>query len=72
MDNALADDRLDGVRAPLRFTATTGKTPIALVKAPGAGLDERTGTFERHDVFIHDGRPLADRFDLDSGWIVAI
>ena len=42
MENALADDRLDGVTAPLQFTAETGETPVALVKVPGAGLDERT------------------------------
>lgn len=60
-----ADARPDGVTASLQFTAATGETPVALVKVPGAGLDERSGTFEQHDVFIRDGRPLADRLDLD-------
>ncbi len=53
------------VTAPLQFTADDGRPVVAKVFVPGAGLDERTGTFEWHDVEIHDGRPNAGRLDLD-------
>ena len=53
------------VTAPLQFTANDGKPVIAKVFVPGAELDKRTGTFEWHEVEIHDGRPNADRLDLD-------
>ena len=51
--------------AALQFTAKTGPAPVALVKEPGTGPDQRVGTFEEHQVAIHDGRVVADRLDLD-------
>ncbi len=56
---------LESVTAPVQFSVNTGETPKALVKEMGAGPDKRTGTFEYHEVAIHDGRPIADRLDLD-------
>ena len=65
MASALDPAALDTVTAPLQFCVDTGETPVALVKQPGQGPDDRSGAFEYRDVAIHDGRPVADRFDLD-------
>ena len=60
------------VTAALQFTAKTGPAPVALVKEPGTGPDQRVGTFEEHVVAIHDGRPIADRLDLDREGFVLL
>ena len=65
MASALKDVTLESVTAPVQFSVNTGETPTALVKEMGAGPDKRTGTFEHHDIAIHDGRPIADRLELD-------
>lgn len=65
MASALENVTLESVTAPVQFSVNTGETPTALVKEMGAGPDQRTGTFEYHDVAIHDGRPIADRLELD-------
>ena len=65
MASALDPAALDTVTAPVQFSVDTGETPVALVKRPGQGQDDRSGAFEYRDVAIHDGRPVADRFDLD-------
>jgi hypothetical protein len=54
------------VTAQVQFTVNTGETPKSLVKKPGEGLEDRSGTFEWRDIDIHDGRANADRFDLDG------
>ena len=56
---------LESVTAPVQFTVDTGETPVSLASETGAGPDRRTGTFEDRDIVIHDGRPIADRLDLD-------
>lgn len=71
MASALENATLESVTAPVQFSVNTGDTPTALVKEMGAGADQRTGTFEYHDVAIHDGRPIADRLELDrEGFIL--
>jgi hypothetical protein len=65
MASVLGNASLDTVTAPVQFTVDDGTTPVALVKQPGIGQDDRSGTFEYHDIVIQDGRPVADRFDLD-------
>lgn len=65
MATKLDDATLDTVTAKVQFTANTGETPVALVKQPGQGADDRKGTFEEHRITIHDARPVADGFDLD-------
>ncbi len=65
MDSAIAHEADETVTAPLQFTINDGQPVVAKVVVPGAGYDVRTGTFEWHDVEIHDGRPTADRLDLD-------
>jgi hypothetical protein len=65
MASVLDPSGLDAVTASVQFSVNTGKTPVALVKQPGQGADERTGIFECRDVVIHNGRPVADRLDLD-------
>ena len=66
MANVLDSATLDSVRASVQFCVDTGETPVALVKQPGQGQDDRTGKFEDRDIVVHDGRPIADRLDLDS------
>ncbi|MPY70257.1 MAG: methyltransferase [Alphaproteobacteria bacterium] len=53
------------VRATVQFSVNTGKAPVALVKQPGEGEDERIGTFEQREIEIHDGRAVAVALDLD-------
>ena len=65
MDTATFDKVGKTLTAPLQFTANDGQPVIAKVFVPGDELDKRIGTFEWHDVEIHDGRPNADRLDLD-------
>lgn len=65
MASVLEQATLESVTAPVQFAVDTGETPVALVKATGQGPDQRTGSFEHHDVVIHDGRPIADRLTLD-------
>ncbi len=66
MATALTTEHTEGVTAPLQFTTDTGEPPVALVKVPGAGLDDRLGQFAYRDVFIEDGRPRRAQFTLDG------
>lgn len=65
MDSVLDRARLESVKTRAQFTVNTGEAPVALVSKPGAGMDQRTGTFEDRDIVVHDGRPIADQLDLD-------
>ena len=65
MATKLDDATLDSVTAAAQFTMNTGETPVALVKQPGQGPDDRKGTFEEHQITIRNARPVADSFDLD-------
>ena len=56
----------DTVTASVQFTIDTGVAPVSLVKNPGEGLEDRTGTFEWRDITVHDGRPDAATIDLDG------
>ena len=56
---------LDAVRTKVMFTVDTGEIPVALVRRPGAGPDERSGRFEAREIEVRDGRPMADRLELD-------
>lgn len=58
-------DSLDAVKTTVLFTVNDGETPVALVKPPGAGPDDRTGSFEPREIAVRDGRPVADRLELD-------
>ncbi len=51
--------------APVRFALATGETPVALVKQPGTGPDDQSGSFVQREITIHDGRAMANRLDLD-------
>jgi hypothetical protein len=55
----------DSVVAAVQFSVNTGATPVAVVSQPGAGPDQRSGRFETRNVIIRNGRPGADRLDLD-------
>jgi len=69
---ATALDSTQGeVRAKVQFTVNTGETPVSLVQEAGHGADRRSGTYEEREITIHDGRPIADRLDLDrEGFIL--
>ena len=54
------------VRGLLQFTVDTGETPVTQVSDGGGRNDPKTGAYEMHEVEIHDGRPDADRFDLET------
>lgn len=56
---------LEAVRTEVLFTVDTGEAPVALVRRPGAGPDERSGRFEAREIEVRDGRPIADRLELD-------
>ncbi len=57
---------LETVTAQVTFTMDTGDTLVTVVKQPGDGPHDRTGThYVDHDIKIHDGRPIADRLTLD-------
>jgi hypothetical protein len=55
----------DEVRSKAQFTIDTGEVPISVVQEVGNGADERRGTYEEHDIVIHNGRPIIDTLDLD-------
>lgn len=54
------------VRGNLQFTVNTGETPVTQVSDGGGRNDAKTGQYEMHEVTIHDGRPVADRFGLET------
>lgn len=60
---AIAPATLD---VTLSYYAGDGSSPISLVAAPG-GQDTRIGTTESeaHRVTLHNGRPIADQFQLE-------
>ena len=57
---------LGSVSTSVQFTVKTGETPVSLVKNPGEGAEDRTGTFEWRDIVVHDARPIADQINLDG------
>lgn len=65
MRTVLDQATLDAVSAPVEFAVHTGETPVTQVRHPGNGPDTRTGSFVQREVTIHNGRPIADRLDLD-------
>ncbi len=55
----------ESVTTRATFTVNNGQMPVALVRLPGTGPDARTGEFQKREITIHNGRPLADRLQLD-------
>lgn len=64
MADAQIQDRT--VRGVLQFTIDTGEMPVTQVSDGGGRNDPKTGAYEMREVEIHDGRPEADRFDLET------
>ena len=58
-------ERASKLSVELSFFEGGSSTPISLVKLMGKGLDERSGSYEKHRVWIHDGRPRTNQFNLD-------
>jgi hypothetical protein len=54
------------LEASLNYYVDTGAQPISIVARPG-GVDTRlsSGDSEARRVMLHNGRPLADRFDIE-------
>jgi hypothetical protein len=54
------------VKGVLQFTIPTGETPVTQVSDTGGGRnDPKTGKYEMKEITIHDGRPFADRLDME-------
>ena len=64
-DTAELEITPDTIEASLTYLANTGEKLITQVAEPG-GRDNRSGgDNETHRVSIHNGRPLADRFEFE-------
>ena len=64
-DTAELENAPDTIEASLTYLANTGEKLITQVAEPG-GRDNRSGgDNETHRVSIHNGRPLADRFEFE-------
>ena len=62
---AALDTAPDAIEASLNYLADTGEKLVTQVAEPG-GRDSRSGgSSETHRVMIHNGRPLADRFEFE-------
>src|SRR5437870_13840549 len=59
------DTAPDTIEASLNYLADTGEKLVTQVAEPG-GRDSRSGGgSETHRVAIHNGRPLAERFEFE-------
>jgi len=56
---------IEAVDAALTYLVDTGEKPATYLFKPGDDPMRSTGAFEAYDVSIRNGRPVADRFDLD-------
>src|SRR5438552_7992789 len=64
-DIAELDTAPETIEASLNYLADTGEKLVTQVAEPG-GRDSRSGgSSETHRVRIHNGRPLADRFEFE-------
>src|SRR5438045_4739956 len=63
-DIAELDTAPDTIEAELIYLADTGEKLITQVAEPGGRDQRQGGDHETHRVKIHNGRPLADRFEL--------
>ncbi len=72
MASTIEPATLETVSSSVQFTVNTGETPVSLVKNPGEGAEDRSGTFEWRDIVIHDARPIADQIDLDGEGFVLV
>lgn len=60
-------DMAQTVTGMLQFTILTGETPVTQVSKNGGGRgDPKTGQYEMKEVTIHNGRPIADKLDIDA------
>ena len=72
MASTVVPATLETVSSSVQFTVNTGETPVSLVKNPGEGAEDRSGTFEWRDIVVHDARQIADQIDLDGeGFLLA-
>lgn len=60
----LASTAPDAVEGVLNYIVDTGERPVVYATPPGQA-PKQTGTYARHPMTIHDGRPLAAEFSLD-------
>src|SRR5204862_7602758 len=64
-DIAELDTAPDTIEAELIYLADTGEKLITQVAEPGGRDQRQGGDHETHRVKIHNGRPLADRFEFE-------
>ena len=62
---AAQQTNLEGVEATLNYLLDTGETPWTVAVPPGTPERGYSYSYEPHQVMIHDGRPLIDRFNLE-------
>lgn len=54
------------VKGLLQFTIPTGEKLVTQVSETGGGrTDPKTGSYEMKEITIHDGRPFADKLDME-------
>jgi hypothetical protein len=54
------------VRGMMQFTIDTGMVPVTQVSDGGGRTDPKTGAYEMREITVHDGRPDAKSFDLET------
>jgi hypothetical protein len=65
MASTLERATIDTVKASVQFGVKAGEPYVSLVREPGAGPDQRAGTYVEREIVVRNGRPLADQLDLD-------
>ena len=54
------------IQGLLQFTIPCSEKPVTQVSATGGGRDDpKTGLYETREIVIHDGRDIAETFDMD-------
>ena len=64
-DIAELDTAPDTIEADLIYLADTGEKLVTQVADPGGRDQRQGGGNETHRVTIHNGRPLANRFEFE-------
>src|SRR5579862_5782421 len=70
--DGLAVAELQGVLAPLNFTAPMAEKPYSYNYDPPPGVPQRNTKEETHEVRIIDARPVGDRLSLDREGFVLL
>ncbi len=63
---------IDTVDAPLTYVVDTGEKPVNETMEAGNMARQRTGRYQRHEMTIRNGRPIRDRFSLETAGFVFV